>query len=179
MFAAGPAVRLMGFESVVLEYPEAEKKSVRLPVTPLIANPVNVALPVASVVAVAGLKLAAEPVLTFTVTTTPARATGFPRLSTSCTTGTGLIVTPLCALAGGCVTMVILFATPAAPVALKVTGLPVRPVEVAVMVLVPTTLPSVQLVSDAIPLALVLTVAGLDGLELPPPAVTVKTTATP
>jgi hypothetical protein len=75
--------------------------------------------------------------------------------------------------------MLILFATPAVPVALKVTGLPVRPVEAAVMVLVPTRLPSVQLVSEAIPVLLVLMVAGLDGLELPPPAVMVKTTATP
>src|ERR1043166_2095481 len=72
-------------------------------------------------------------------------------------------------------------APPAEPEAVKVIGLPPRLPELAVSVLllVPADGPSVQLVSVAIPLLLVLIVAGLAGLELPPPPVTVKTTATP
>jgi hypothetical protein len=69
----------------------------------------------------------------------------------------------------------------AVPEAVKVTGLPVNPPELAVTVLllVPAVFPSVQLASVAIPLLLVGIVAGLAGFEEPPPAVTVKTTATP
>src|ERR1043166_1925489 len=68
-------------------------------------------------------------------------------------------------------------AGPAFPVALKVTGLPLRLTEDAVRVLLPAVVPRVQLVRVAMPLLLVLIVAGLAGLELPPPAVMVKTTA--
>src|SRR2546422_3533434 len=46
-------------------------------------------------------------------------------------------------------------APPAVPVAVNVTGLPVRPVAVAVSVLVPAVVPSVQLPTVAKPLALV------------------------
>src|ERR1051325_940562 len=77
--------------------------------------------------------------------------------------------------------MEILFAEPAVPEAVNVTGLPVRPLAAAVRVLllVPAAGPSVQLVRLAIPEAFVLTVAGLAGTEVPPPLVTVNVTATP
>jgi hypothetical protein len=63
----------------------------------------------------------------------------------------------------------------------NVTGLPPKPAELAVneLLFVPAELPTIQLVSVAIPLALVLIVAGLAGVELPPPAVIVNITATP
>jgi hypothetical protein len=66
---------------------------------------------------------------------------------------------------------------PAVPVAVKVTGLPVRPVDVAVRVFAPAVVPSVQDVTAAIPPALV--VAGVVGLTVPPPDATAKVTATP
>src|SRR6185503_15000567 len=60
--------------------------------------------------------------------------------------------------------------------AVKVTGLPIRPVDVAVSVLllVPAAVPSVQLVACAIPNASVAT--GVTGLTLPPPPVTANVT---
>ena len=77
----------------------------------------------------------------------------------------------------------IVVATPARPDALKVTGLPVRPAAAAVTVLlsVPAAVPRVQVVSVAMPEALVITTAGLAGLMLPPVplAVRVKVTLTP
>ena len=65
--------------------------------------------------------------------------------------------------------------------AVKLTGLPLRPATTAVTVLLllPAWVPSVQVVSVATPLALVETTAGLAGLMLPPPAVTVNVTSTP
>ena len=71
------------------------------------------------------------------------------------------------------------------PDAVKVIGLPASgvpegPLALAVSVLLfaPAVGPSVQLVSAAIPLALVFTTAGDAGTVAPPPAVTVKVTAT-
>jgi hypothetical protein len=68
-------------------------------------------------------------------------------------------------------------AAPVVPVAVNVTGLPVRPLDVAVRVFVPAVVPSVQDVAAAIPLALVLT--GVVGVTAPPPEATAKVTATP
>ena len=74
-----------------------------------------------------------------------------------------------------------MLAGPVRPEAVNVTGLPVSPLTAAarVLLLVPAAGPRVQLVRVAIPLALVLTVAGLAGLVEPPPPVTVKVTDTP
>ncbi len=66
---------------------------------------------------------------------------------------------------------------PATPVAVKVIGLPVRPVEVAVSELLPAVVPRVQLVTCAMPLGLVVT--ALAGLTLPPPEATAKVTLAP
>jgi len=67
-------------------------------------------------------------------------------------------------------------AAPAAPVAVKVTGLPVSPVAVAVRVFVPAVIPSVQLPSVAIPLAVVV---WFGPVTLPPPDASANVTATP
>ena len=69
----------------------------------------------------------------------------------------------------------------AVPEAVKVTGLPVRPLALAVTVLllVPAPDPSVQLVAVAMPEASVSTVAGPAGTTVPPPAVTANVTDTP
>src|SRR6266516_6351166 len=68
-------------------------------------------------------------------------------------------------------------APPAIPVAVNVTGLPARPVAVAVNVFSPALVSRVQLVTAAIPLAFVVT--GLAGLTLPPPVATAKVPQTP
>ena len=65
---------------------------------------------------------------------------------------------------------------PVTPVAVNVTGLPVRLPLVAVSVFVPTVVPSVQLPTVAIPFALV--VAALPVME-PQPDATANVTATP
>jgi hypothetical protein len=72
-----------------------------------------------------------------------------------------------------------LLATPATPVAVKVTGLPVSPLTVAWTVFAPATVPSVHEVSAATPAALVVTVDPLAGLVMPLPAVVVNVTTTP
>src|SRR5437870_5425832 len=68
-----------------------------------------------------------------------------------------------------------LAAAPAAAVAVKVTGEPVRPETDAVTVLVPATVPSLSTVC-ARPAA---SLAALNGVTEPPPAVTVKATVVP
>ena len=67
-------------------------------------------------------------------------------------------------------------AVPAVPVAVKVTGEPVRDPLVAVKVFEPTVVPNVQLPTVAIPLTLV--VADVPVAE-PPPVATAKVTLTP
>ena len=83
----------------------------------------------------------------------------------------------------GCWVIPSLVAAPTVPEALKVTGLPASPAAVAVTVLlsVPAAVPRVQVVSVAMPEALVTTTAGVAGAILPPvpSAVRVKVTLTP
>jgi hypothetical protein len=62
------------------------------------------------------------------------------------------------------------------PVAVKVTGLPVRPAPAAVRVFAPATAPSAQLPIVAIPDALVV---ALNPVADPPPVTTAKVTGTP
>src|SRR5260370_22535400 len=83
---------------------------------------------------------------------------------------------PLWALLEGAVVSASFVAAPAVPVAVNVTGLPVRVPEVAVRVFVPAAGPRVQETAVAMPLALVDT--GVVGFTVPPPAVTAKVTAT-
>src|SRR2546425_11729058 len=68
-------------------------------------------------------------------------------------------------------------ALPAVPVAENVVGLPVSVPDVAVSVLAPAAVPSVQDVAAAIPSAPVVT--GVVGLIVPPPDATANVTATP
>src|SRR5207245_5150789 len=84
---------------------------------------------------------------------------------------------PLCTVPDGGVVIASCAAAPATPVAVNVTGLPVRPVAVAVNVFGPAAVPSVQDVTAAIPLAFVST--AVVGLTVPPPVATAKVTATP
>lgn len=72
-----------------------------------------------------------------------------------------------------------LLAAPAKPVALKMTGLPVDTDADAVTLLGPAAVPSVQVVSVAIPLAFEVTRAGLAGTIDPPPPLTANATVTP
>ena len=69
-----------------------------------------------------------------------------------------------------------LVTSPAVPVALKVTGEPLRPALVAVRLLAPALVPSVQLPTVAMPLALVMAVRPV---AEPPPLATAKVTLTP
>ncbi len=62
------------------------------------------------------------------------------------------------------------------PVAVKVTGDPLRPARVAVSVLAPAVVPSLQLPTVAIPEALVVALAPVTE---PPPEATAKVTTTP
>src|SRR5206468_6871309 len=66
---------------------------------------------------------------------------------------------------------------PAVPVAVNVTGLPVSEPEVAVSVFDPAVVPSVQLVTAAIPFAPVVT--GAVGFTVPPPDATANVTEAP
>lgn len=91
------------------------------------------------------------------------------------------MATPGCAVTApaGCVVITNCVAAPVVPVALNVTGLPDRPAADAVTVFAPSVAPCVQLVSVAMPLAFVVTVAGVAGTITPPPTVRVNITATP
>ena len=66
---------------------------------------------------------------------------------------------------------------PTVPVAVKVTGEPVTPDTVAVIVFVPTVVPRVQDVTAATPDEFVATVVA--GRRVPPPEATAKATAVP
>ena len=68
-------------------------------------------------------------------------------------------------------------AVPGSPVAVKVTGDPVRPVEVAVSVFEPAVVPSVQAGDVAMPDASVVTVP--DEASEPPPEATANVTDVP
>ena len=83
---------------------------------------------------------------------------------------------PFAALVDGCVVMLSWLAGAGVPVAEKVTGLPVSPLDVAVRVFTPAVLPSVQLPTVATPLTLVVDEVPV---ALPPPNATAKVTATP
>src|SRR5436190_5592946 len=110
----------------------------------------KVAAPFDPVVAV--LLLAVAPAgLGVAVTTTPIWLTGLPLASCNCTTGCCAIGAPLRAVLDGGVVRASCVAVPAVPVAVNVTGLPVKPEAVAVSVLVPAVGLRVQEVAAAIP----------------------------
>src|SRR5947207_10895134 len=136
----------------------------------------KVAAPFDPVVAV--LLLAVAPAgLGVAVTTTPIWLTGLPLASCSCTTGCCCSGAPLCAVLDGGVVSASLFAAPAVPCAVNVTGLPVRPAAVAVSRLGPAAALRVQEVAAAIPSVPVGT--GVVGVTVPLPASVANVTATP
>src|SRR5947208_6579243 len=102
---------------------------------------------------------------------------GLPLASCNCTVGCGARGAPLCALLDGGVVITSRVAAPAVPVAVKVTGLAVRPEAVAVSVLVPAVGLKVHEVAAAIPSVPVLT--GVVGVTVPLPGATANVTATP
>ncbi len=133
----------------------------------------TVAMPLALVVAEA-LVSEPPPLATAKVTFTP--DTGLLLASLTMTLGavaTAVPATAVCALPAF---RAICLAAPALPVALKVTGEPLRPVLVAVRVLAPAVVPKVQLPTVAMPLALV---AAEALVSEPPPLATAKVTFTP
>src|SRR5205823_6148052 len=87
------------------------------------------------------------------VTATP--PTGFPFASFTITDGVVLTAPPAVSARPLPVALPIFAAAPAVPVAVNVTGLPLKPVEVAVSVFGPAVALSVQLPTVATPLALV------------------------
>src|SRR5207249_11893612 len=88
-------------------------------------------------------------------TPTPTPATGFPFASFTITDGGEPTAAPAVAVWLVGLFAAIVAAAPAVPVALNVTGLPLKPVEVAVSVFGPAVALSVQLPTVATPLALV------------------------
>ena len=142
---------------------------------PLSVSPLKLAAPLPVVVAEALASVPPGPLATTAVTVTPLWLTGLPLASCSCTTGCWANGAPLCALLEGSVVIASFAAAPAVAVAVKVTGLPVSPVALAVSVLVPGVVPSVHDVTAAMPLPFV---APLVGLTVPPPDVTVNVTVT-
>jgi hypothetical protein len=113
------------------------------------------------------------PLATANVTLSP--ATGLPCVSVTSTAGATATAVPAVALWPFPALTAIVVAAPAVPVPVNVTG-PSAPA-VAVSVLAPAVVPSVQLVTWAIPLASVLT--GVVGSTVPPPPVTAYVTLTP
>src|SRR5438552_1107569 len=137
------------------------------------ANPLNVAAPLATVVAVALLSVApAGPVAITAVTISPAPPAGLPAASRTWSTGGGVNAAPLVAVGEGWVVIVSCAAAPAVAVALKVTG---EPAPVACTVWVPAAVPSVQRVV-AMPLPSVVEVGGFTA---PLPLAGVHVTVTP
>jgi hypothetical protein len=113
------------------------------------------------------------------VKVTVAPLTRFPNASFTVTVSVAALEPELAVIVPGVAVRVdwLALGAPAAPVAVNVTGLPVRLPDVAVRVFVPATVPRVQEVRAALPVLPVVT--GLVGVTLPPPAVTVNVTATP
>src|SRR5207302_1277512 len=113
------------------------------------------------------------PGATANVTATP--VTGFPFASFTITDGGEPTAVPTVAVWLVGLFAAIVAAVPAVPVALKVTGLPLKPVEVAVSVFGPAVALSVQLPTVATPLALVVWLAPV---IVPFPGATANVTAT-
>src|SRR5881275_3418332 len=109
------------------------------------------------------------------VTVVPLSLAELPFASWSWTTGCWANATPFCALLDGAVVSASFVAAPAVPVAVKVTGLPVSPLDVAVRVFVPAVVLRVQLPTVAIPLPFVVWVPPV---TLPLPAAGANVTVT-
>src|SRR5207302_1837517 len=106
------------------------------------------------------------------VTVVPLSLAELPFASWSWTTGCWANATPFCALLDGAVVSASFVAAPAVPVAVKVTGLPVRAPDVTVRVFRPAVALSVQLPTVAMPPAPVLRAGVGVAARLPPAGVT-------
>ena len=142
---------------------------------------VKVAIPLTSVVRIAGLAGTIDPPPPVTVNVTDTPETGFPPTSVTFTEGGAATAVLTVALWETAELAAMVFAAPTVPEALNVTGLPLGTVAEAdtVLLLLPTVDPKVQLVSVATPLTSVVRIAGLAGTIDPPPPVTVNVTDTP
>src|SRR5439155_19682360 len=107
----------------------------------------------------------------------PRQLPGFPPRRSSDLAGCWANGAPLCAVLEGGLVITSRVAAPAVPVAVNVTGLPVRPEAVAVSVLVPAVELKVHEVAAAIPSVPVVT--GVVGVTVPLPGATANVTATP
>jgi len=139
----------------------------------------RLATPLTSVLTAAGVAGLELPPPEVTAKATVMPATGFPLMSVTFTDGGAATAVPTVALCVVVEFAAMACAAAAVPVALNVTGEPFGTEAAAVTVLVPALAPRVQLVSAAIPLEFVLITAGLGGLRVPPPAVTVNVTGVP
>lgn len=168
-FAAAPAI-VVNTAVVPVTPPVAPVTVCAVPDAVFVVK-VTVATPLAFVVVVGAEKLP-PPVLDH-VTTFPAVVTALLFASASC----AVIVTVPPATGDALLDVTRYFvAAPAVPVAVKVIGLPVRPVDVAVSVFAPAVAPRVQLPTVATPLAFVVCVPPV---TLPPPVAAANVTLTP
>jgi hypothetical protein len=133
----------------------------------------TVAIPLALVICDAP-EMLPPPVTTAKVTATP--ATGLLKESLTRTLGASGTAVPTVTPWLFPLLVAICEATPAVPVAVKVTEVLVSPVTLTVRVLTPATVPIVHLPRAAIPLALVVCAAPV---RLPPPEAMAKVTGTP
>src|SRR5207302_3145926 len=140
--------------------PRVHAVTAATPSAPVVTGLVGVTLP--------------PPVPGANVTATP--ATGLPSWSRTITDGGTATAVPTRACCPLPAWTAIWVAAPAVALARNVTGLPCSVPDVAVKVLGPAALPSVQLVTAATPLALVVCEAPV---MLPPPVPGAKVTATP
>jgi hypothetical protein len=136
---------------------------------------VTVAMPLLLVVTAVAGDTVPPPLATAKVTLAP--LTTLPYWSFTNTLGAVATAVPTVADWPLPALIAIVFGAPAVAVAVKVSGEPVRPVLVAVNVLLPDTVPSVQLVAVAIPLLFV--VSAVVGDTVPPPLATAKVTLAP
>jgi hypothetical protein len=111
--------------------------------------------------------------------TTVAPLIRFPFASFAVTVIVLVLVPELAVMKAGAALTVdcVALTVPAVPVAVNVTGLPLRPVAVAVRVLLPATVPRVHVVGAATPLLPVAT--AVVGTTVPPPEATANVTLVP
>lgn len=153
--------------------PLADAVTLFAPATAPSVHEVTVAMPLAFVTTDVG-DTVPPPLAIANVTVVP--LTTLPKASVTFTLGGAatFVLTVADCVVLDCAAMVT--ATPAVPVALNVTGLPVRPDTVAVTLFAPAVVPTVHELSVAIPLALVTTL--VDEM-LPPPLAMANVTVTP
>jgi hypothetical protein len=133
---------------------------------------------VATLVGLIDPAAAPEPPVAVSVKVTLKPLTGLPCASLTITDGAAT-AEPTVAVCDVALLAVNVVAVLAVPVALKTTGLPLKPEVAAWTVFAPAVVPSVHVVSAATPEASVVTVLPLTGDVVPLPAVVVKVTTTP